>query len=140
MGYTNVYGFRDGLPAWVKAGYETVTVEKLPRVDVPLVTAAELKQMMDDKTGFVMVDIRKGINDDDYWISHGNKYVTSLDDLENLKNELPADSKIVIVDLVGKRANTAGRYLMMNGFNDVSRLSGGIEHWMKEGFSTEYAK
>ena len=140
MGYTNVFGFRDGLPGWIKAGYSTVTIEKLPKLKVPSIIATELKQMMDANTGFIMVDVRKGINADKFWIAYEHKYVTSLDDLENIVNEVSADKKIVIVDLVGKRSSTAGRYLIMKGFADVSRLSGGIEKWMKDGLPTEYAK
>ena len=140
MGYTNVFGFRDGLPGWIKAGYSTVTIEKLPKLKVPSIIATELKQMMDANTGFIMVDVRKGINADKFWIVYEHKYVTSLDDLENIVNEVSADKKIVIVDLVGKRSSTAGRYLIMKGFVDVSRLSGGIEKWMKDGLPTEYAK
>jgi len=140
LGYTNVYGFRDGLPGWIKVGYPTLTVEKLPKVDVALVTAAELKQMMDENSGFVMVDIRKGMNDDEFWIAYEDKYVTSLDGLGNLVNKIPADKKIVIVDLVGKRSKTAGKYLIMKGFAFVARLDGGIQKWMKDDFPTEYAK
>jgi rhodanese-related sulfurtransferase len=140
LGYSNVYGFREGLPGWIKAGYETVTVEKLPKLEVSAITAIEMKQMMDDGVDFVMVDVRKGINDDQFWIAYKNKYVTSLDDLQNVAAEVPTDRKIVIVDLVGKRSNTAGRYLIMKGFSDVIKLSGGIEKWMKDGLPTEYAK
>ena len=140
MGYKNVYGFRDGLPGWIKAGYQTVTIEKLPKVDVPAIGTAELKQMIDDMTGFAMVDIRKGINDDKFWIAYDDKYVSSLDDLENIVDKIASDKKIVIIDLVGKRSNTASRYLIMKGFTDVVKLSGGIEKWMKDGQPTEYAK
>ena len=140
MGYKNVYGFRDGLPGWIKEGYQTVTIEKLPKVDVPAIGTAELKQMIDDRTGFVMVDIRKGINDDKFWIAYDEKYVSSLDDLENIVDKIASDKKIVIIDLVGKRSNTAARYLIMKGFTDVVKLSGGIEKWMKDGQPTEYAK
>lgn len=140
MGYRNVYGFRDGLPGWIKAGYETVTVEKLPKLEVSAITAIDLKQMIDDGVDFVMVDVRKGINDDQFWIAYKNKFVTSLDDLQTISTEVSADRKVVIVDLVGKRSNTAGRYLIMKGFTDVVKLSGGIEKWIKDGLPTEYAK
>ena len=140
LGYRNVYGFRDGLPGWIKAGYETVTVEKLPKLEVSAITAIDLKQMIDDGVDFVMVDVRKGINDDQFWIAYKNKFVTSLDDLQTISTEVSADRKVVIVDLVGKRSNTAGRYLIMKGFTDVVKLSGGIEKWIKDGLPTEYAK
>jgi rhodanese-related sulfurtransferase len=117
-----------------------VTVEKLPKLEVPAITAIEMKQMMDDGADFVMVDVRKGINEDQFWIAYKNKYVTSLDDLQTVAAEVPTDRKIVIVDLVGKRSNTAGRYLIMKGFSDVLKLSGGIQKWMKDGLPTEYAK
>ena len=140
MGYKNVYGFRDGLPGWIKAGYETVTVEKLPKLEVSAITAMEMKKMMDDSVDFVMVDVRKGINADQFWIAYKNKFVTSLDDLQTVAAAIPTDRKIIIVDLVGKRSNTAGRYLTMKGFSDVLKLSGGIEKWIKDGLPTEYAK
>jgi len=140
LGYSNVYGFRDGLPGWIKAGYETVTVEKLPKLEVAVITAIDLKKMMDEGVDFVMVDVRKGINDDQFWIAYKNKFVTSLDDLQAVAAEVPTGRKIVIVDLVGKRSNTAGRYLIMKGYTDVVKLSGGIEKWIKDGLPTEYAK
>jgi rhodanese-related sulfurtransferase len=140
LGYTNVYGFRDGLPGWIKAGYTTVSIEKLPKVDVLAISASELKQMIDESSGFLMVDVRKGINDDKFWIDYGDKVVTSLDGLGDVMKDVPEDKKIVIVDLVGKRSNTAGRFLKMKGFSDVSKLDGGIQKWMKDGLPTEYAK
>lgn len=96
--------------------------------------------MIDNKDDFVMVDVRKGINADQFWISYQNKKVTTLDGLTNLVGEIPSEQKIIVVDLVGKRSHTAVRYLTMKGFSDVSRLSGGIEKWMKDGLPTEYAK
>ena len=135
-----MYAFRDGLPGWIKEGYPTETIEKLPKLDIPSVTAADLKQMIDNKDNFFMVDVRKGINADKFWISYQNKKVTTLDGLISLVGEIPSDQKIIVVDLVGKRSHTAVRYLTMKGFSDVSRLSGGIEKWMKDGLPTEYAK
>ena len=140
MGYKNVFAFRDGLPGWIKAGYPAASVEKLPKLDVPSITSKELKMMIENNNGFVMVDVRKGINADKFWIAYENRYVTSLDDLEKIVEEVPLNKKVVIVDSVGKRSNTAGRYLLMKEFADVSKLSGGIEKWMKDGFPTEYPK
>jgi rhodanese-related sulfurtransferase len=96
--------------------------------------------MIEKSPDFVMVDVRKGINADKFWIAYENRYVSSLDDLEKVAEEVSMDKKIVVVDSVGKRSNTAGRYLLMKGFADVSKLSGGIEKWMKDGFPTEYPK
>ena len=96
--------------------------------------------MIEGKDNFVMIDIRKGINADKFWIASKNRQVTSLDGLINLVGEIPSDQKIIIVDLNGKRSNTAARYMAMKGFSDVTKLSGGMEKWMKDGLPTEYAK
>ena len=96
--------------------------------------------MIDAKDDFIMIDVRKGINADQFWISYTNKKVVTLDGLTGLVGEIPSGKKIIVVDLVGKRSHTAVRYLVLKGFSDVSRLSGGIEKWMKDGLPTEYAK
>ena len=58
LGYEKVYAFRDGLPAWVSEGYDTITYESLPKTKVENISTADLKKMMDAKEDMVLLDIR----------------------------------------------------------------------------------
>lgn len=90
--------------------------------------------MMDGKESFVMVDIRKGINADKFWIDYPNKILTTLDGLGSAMQGVSTNEKVVVVDAVGKRSNVAARYLHLKGYKEVSRLSGGADQWAKDGF------
>ena len=103
-------------------------------MDIPQVTGQELKDMIDGKENFVMVDIRKGINADKFWIVYPNKILTSLDGLTEAMQGVPTSKKVVVVDAVGKRSNVAARYLHLKGYKTVTRLSGGVDQWAKDGF------
>jgi len=110
------------------------SIERLPKVEIPQITGQELKGMIDVNENFVMVDIRKGINADKFWIQYPNKILTSLDGLQESLQGVPTDEKLVIVDAVGKRSTVAARYLQLKGYSKVSRLSGGVDQWFKDGF------
>ena len=103
-------------------------------MDIPQITGQELKGMMDGKEDFVMVDIRKGINADKFWIDYPKKILTSLDGLAEAMQGVFTSKKVVIVDAVGKRSNVAARYLHLKGYSRVTRLSGGADQWLKDGF------
>jgi rhodanese-related sulfurtransferase len=61
-------------------------------------------------------------------------------DLERLHKKLdmlPNDKKIILVDHKGKLTLTTGRFLSSKGFSSVSRLDGGFNAWVKNGFFAE---
>ncbi len=132
MGFTEVYAFRDGLPGWIKKGYPTTTIEKIPKVKVAKVKATELKQMIDSGADIVIVDIRPK-----YELIKGSidtaKINADLSQISTIVDSLPRDKQIVIVDLNGKRGGVAYRYLAMKGLTDLILLDGGMQKWMKSG-------
>ncbi len=99
------------------------------------IKAVQVKKMMDGKENFIMVDIRKGINADKFWIDYPDRILTSLDGLEEAMQDVSSSEKVVIVDAVGKRSNVAARYLHLKGYSRVTRLSGGADQWLKDGFA-----
>ena len=103
-------------------------------MDIPQITGQELKNMIDGEENFVMVDIRKGINADKFWIDYPNKILTSLDGLESAMLGVSISEKVVIVDAVGKRSSVAARYLNLKGYKAISRLSGGVDQWIRDRF------
>jgi rhodanese-related sulfurtransferase len=115
------------------AGYETASIERLPRVDAPNILTAELNRMISAKEEFVLIDIRIA-SQATQWVEHSQRRLIALDDLPDMYTELPRDQKIVFMDLNGRRSPIAARYLLSKGFTDVARVNGGMRQWVVDGF------
>ena len=133
MGYTNVSVYNEGLPEWVKRGYPADLKKIYPMIEVPVITAADLKAMMDRKEKIFILDIR---DEDD--LKAGALKGARVIDLEVLDanlSQVPKGRKIVIMDLHGKQTNMAGRFLASKGYEDLVRLDGGfVSGWIKAGY------
>jgi rhodanese-related sulfurtransferase len=133
MGYTNVFVYNEGLPEWVKRGYPADLKKVYPKIDVPVISAADLKQMIDKKEDIFILDIR---DEDD--LKAGTIKGARAIDIEILDSSLgkvPKGKKIVIMDLHGKQTNMAGRFLASKGYTDLVRLDGGfVSGWIKAGY------
>ena len=132
-GYTNVSVFRGGLPEWVQAGYPTVSVEKLPKVEVPAISTAELEKLLASGQAFVLLDLRPAMEAAKVWIESSNRLVLPFEEIDTRVAEIPKGKKIVIVDVNGKRAPVAARYLSLKGYENLSRLDGGMNAWVSDG-------
>ena len=99
------------------------------------ITAEKLHQWFDEKKEFYIVDMR---NDYEYQSGHFKNFIPSgihnfydlpdvLPKLEHLKNKT-----IVTVCTGGIRCEKASGFLLMNGFNDVYQLEGGIQTYMEK--------
>ena len=136
MGYTNVFVYNEGLPEWVKRGYPADLKKVYPAIEVPVISAVDLKAMMDRKDKIFILDIR---DEDD--LKAGTLKGAKAIDLEVLDANLaqvPKGRKIVIMDLHGKQTNMAGRFLASKGYEDLVRLDGGfVSGWLKAGFPAE---
>jgi rhodanese-related sulfurtransferase len=134
MGYTNLAVYNEGLPEWVKRGYPATSRKVYPAVEIPAVSAAELKRMLEAKQDVFLLDIR----DEDDVRAGGIPGARNID-LEVLDArlaEVPKGRRIVLVDLHGKQTQIAGRFLASKGYADVVRLDGGyVGGWLKGGFA-----
>lgn len=130
-GYTNVSVFVDGIPAWVKEGYPLESSSSLGHIDVPSISAAQLKETLSNVR---ILDIR---NEDLYAMgSIKDSIRIPLEFISGRIDEIPKDRKVVVVDHAGKQVLTAARFLKSKGY-EVERLQGGMMVWTKEGFPTE---
>jgi rhodanese-related sulfurtransferase len=131
-GYTNVMVFKDGIPAWVEAGYPINSPEPLKDAKVTTIEAEQLNASLDD---FIIVDIRPQST---YELGYlpGSRAMP-LAYLSMLSAELPKDRWIVVVDHKGKQCKTAAQWLNNNGFKTVSWLKGGLTGYAKKGFKLE---
>ena len=58
MGYSNVYAYNEGLPAWVKRGYPVEKRATYPRPEVPFVSPQELNAMIENNENVFIIDLR----------------------------------------------------------------------------------
>ncbi|MCL5005845.1 MAG: molybdopterin-synthase adenylyltransferase MoeB [Acidobacteria bacterium] len=101
--------------------------EYFPDTKVPEITAKELKQMMDEKKPFVLVDVREP---HEYQICRidGAKLIP-LGDLPKRMHELNSADNLVVHCRMGARSARAVEFLMKSGFKKIHNLKGGVLAW-----------
>lgn len=84
--------------------------------------------------GSVLVDVRDkmGANAKDADV----KQIVKLpfNELNQRYGELPANRPVVIVSGKGNKGTEAAKFLLQNGYSDVSIVEGGMAAWEQEGF------
>jgi adenylyltransferase/sulfurtransferase len=111
-------------------GIPQADAEAAKELDVPTITATELKKKVDRKDKFVLVDVREPY---EYEISRipGSKLIP-LGELPARLSELDSADEIVLHCKVGGRSAKALRILQEAGFRKLSNLKGGITAWSDE--------
>jgi len=126
LGYTDVSVLKNGLPGWKMAGYEAVSVERIPRIPIESIKPLILKRWMDEGKPLFILDIR---SKDDFREGHIDGAVNiPFSRLEEQYHNLPLDRLIIVVDERGFRSFIAACYLARKGF-EMTRLFGGMERW-----------
>ena len=122
------------------AGYPTTSTEKLPDVKIPAITVQDLKGMLDANEDFVLLDIRIPDDEKKLWIDSAKRQAVSFNELSDRYTEIPKDKKLVVLDKIGKRATVASRFLSAKGFDNIIKVSGGMNQWAKSGLPIVIAK
>jgi sulfur-carrier protein adenylyltransferase/sulfurtransferase len=108
-------------------GIPQADAEAEKELDVPTITAVDLKTKLDRKDKFVLVDVREPYEYDICNIS-GSKLIP-LGELPARLSELDSADEIVLHCKVGGRSAKALRILQDAGFRKLSNLQGGILAW-----------
>ena len=108
-------------------GIPQADAEAAKEMDVPTITAIDLKQKFDRHDKFVLVDVREPF---EYEITHipGSKLIP-LGELPARLSELDSADDIVLQCKSGGRSAKALRILQEAGFRKLSNLEGGITAW-----------
>jgi adenylyltransferase/sulfurtransferase len=108
-------------------GIPEADAEAAKELDVPTITAIELKSKLDRKDKFILVDVREPY---EYEICNipGSKLIP-LGELPARLSELDSADDIVLHCKVGGRSAKALRILQDAGFRKLSNLQGGIQAW-----------
>jgi sulfur-carrier protein adenylyltransferase/sulfurtransferase len=111
-------------------GIPQADAEAAKEMEVPTITAPELKSKIDRKDKFVLVDVREPF---EYDISRipGSKLIP-LGEIPARLSELDSADEIVLHCKVGGRSAKALRILQEAGFRKLSNLQGGITAWSDE--------
>jgi sulfur-carrier protein adenylyltransferase/sulfurtransferase len=111
-------------------GIPQADAEAAKELEVPTITATELKTKIDRKDQFVLVDVREPF---EYDISRipGSKLIP-LGELPARLSELDSADDIVLHCKMGGRSAKALRILQEAGFRKLNNLQGGITAWSDE--------
>jgi sulfur-carrier protein adenylyltransferase/sulfurtransferase len=111
-------------------GIPQADAEAAKELEVPTITATELKTKIDRQEKFVLVDVREPF---EYDISRipGSKLIP-LGELPARLSELDSADDIVLHCKVGGRSAKALRILQEAGFRKLNNLQGGITAWSDE--------
>lgn len=98
--------------------------------EVPSLTVQELKQKMDARDPFILIDVREQWEYDVARIP--GSQLLPLGELEARMAELPREGILVIQCHSGGRSEHGARLLQQAGFANVYNLEGGIEAWSRD--------
>ena len=127
QGYARVSVLKGGIPAWKKAGYETVSQERIPRLPVASIKPDRLARWLLEKRDLLILDIRREARFEEDRLPGAINI--PLYRLHERYSELPLNRPILVVDDSGLRSFLASCYLVRKGVADVKRLFGGMERW-----------
>ncbi|MCB2183287.1 MAG: hypothetical protein KQH63_14735 [Desulfobulbaceae bacterium] len=132
FGYSNVMVYNEGLPAWAKKRYPIESQVKYPKVKLTRLSPQEVKGQMNSA---VLLDIR---GEEVKKVGKINGAISiPLDDMEDKYATLPKGKKIIIIDHAGKQVNICGKFLHMNGYEDLAAMDGGVLAWKRAGLPVE---
>ena len=111
-------------------GIPEADAEAAKEMDVPTITASELRAKLDRKEKFVLLDVREPFEYDICNIP-GSKLIP-LGELPARLSELDSADDIVLHCKSGSRSARALKVLQEAGFRKVNNLGGGITAWSEE--------
>ncbi len=105
-------------------------------VEIPKVTAAELKGRLDRGEAITLVDLRDS-EDRGSGAIKGARWIP-LENLMARYGEIPKANPVFLVSLRGMQGTIAGKYLVNQGYTKVAILENGMEDgWLAAGYPVE---
>ena len=102
---------------------------------VPTLDVHELKDKIDSKESFVLLDVREPHEHDLCRIDYGDNLLIPVGEIEERLDELDSSQTYVCYCRSGMRSAKATQLMVINGF-EVENLDGGILAWSREIDST----
>jgi adenylyltransferase/sulfurtransferase len=93
------------------------------------ISVEQLKRMMDEKSDFVLLDVREPY---EYEYANLGGILIPLRELPARSQELDPSKEVVVYCHTGVRSANAVAFLQSRGFMNVHNLTGGIATWSKK--------
>jgi hydroxyacylglutathione hydrolase len=123
-GYDNIAGYLKGnMESWYSAGF--------PIESLKLISANDLKAMLDRKEDITVLDVRKQSEWDAGHIE-GTVHIFVGHLMEKI-SQIPKGKPTVVHCSAGYRSGLAASILLRAGYTDVYNIAGGINAWLSSG-------
>ncbi len=126
LGYTNVKIYNGGLPDWIRRRFPVIRTVEYPKINILKIYPEQVYKKIND---VVILDIGGEALHRIGTFQQGDVAHIPIDDLDEKYSVLPKDKKIIIVDVMGKQEEIAGRFLTMKGFKNLAVMAGGGRAW-----------
>lgn len=127
MGLPGIYRLAGGMAAWKAMGYAAESPERIPRAPVLSVRPEVVAGWLKSEKAVLILDVQPPDLLARVHLPGSVNIPLSL--LPDQYQDLPLDRPIVVVDEVGEGALLVGSFLKRKGFEEVSRLHGGVKAW-----------
>lgn len=124
-GKPSVFVLSGGLMAWKRNGYPTISVDRIPRLAVPGIAAAELPSAGKNGKKKLILDIRSAAAFAERPIPDALNIPLSR--LHEKYGDIPLDRSVIVVDEDGSRSLLAASFLLRKGVSVAARLRGGFK-------------
>jgi hydroxyacylglutathione hydrolase len=123
-GYDNIAGYLKGnMESWYSAG--------LPIEGLKLISANDLKAMLDRNDDVTVLDVRKQ-NEWDAGYIEGAVHIFVGHLMEKI-SQIPKEKPIVVHCSAGYRSGLAASILLRAGYTEIYNVAGGIDAWLSSG-------
>ena len=151
LGYTKVYIQKNGLKAWIEAGYETFEgVNTLSKAfgelvaevcNTPLIRPEELDTMLKQGKDILILDCRPYSEFNNMCIP-GGKNAPGAELVYRVLDQAPGPETVIIVNCAGRTRSLIGAQSLINANipNPVYALKGGTMGWELAGLKLEYGQ
>jgi len=129
MGYTNIYLYREGISAWMKAGNPVESREKISYLNNRIIKPSTLNRLLDKSDPPLVLDVRDGELFDSYRMSKGEILNIRMVDLTERLKEIPRDRRVVVVCHKGIQSIKACSWLSSKDIKVMGMLKGGLLAW-----------
>lgn len=97
---------------------------------LPEITTLELKAKMDAGLDGILLDVRE---QDEFFMAHiDGCQLLPLSGWPDAASNLPKDETYYLLCAAGMRSARAGMWMLENGFENVTNISGGMKSWLSE--------
>ncbi len=94
------------------------------------ISVEELKEMIDNKEDFQLIDVRE---EHEYEVANINGLLIPLGEIPSRYSEISKEKKVIVQCRSGARSANAIGYLEQNfGYSNLYNLEGGIIAWARE--------